>query len=392
MDIAIIGAGIGGLTTASLLADQGHAVALFDQFDTPGPVGSGLVIQPVGQEVLAQIGVLESALSLGNKIYRMFGDEVQTGRIALDVHYNLNNKKLYGLAIHRASLFEVLFNAVQARKGITLNTGSYVSALRREQHQTYIVNDAGSRLGSFDLVIDSAGANSPLSPLRSNKLPYGAIWGTVDWPDHSELNQDMLSQRYKSACNMVGVLPIGKMPHDNQKKAAIFWSLPANCFQQWQRSGLAAWQAQAIELWPAFAPFVTQITDPQQMTMATYSHGTLYRPYSDRLVHIGDAAHRASPQLGQGANMALLDALALARALSALPLHQALPAYAKARRWHVAVYQLMSRMFTPMYQSDSQLLPMLRDRVLYPVSQLPPMPRLLTSLVCGSMLPPIGRF
>jgi 2-polyprenyl-6-methoxyphenol hydroxylase-like FAD-dependent oxidoreductase len=53
MRIAIIGTGIGGLAAASLLADQGHEITIFDQFDTLKPVGSGLVIQPVGQAVLA---------------------------------------------------------------------------------------------------------------------------------------------------------------------------------------------------------------------------------------------------------------------------------------------------------------------------------------------------
>ncbi len=75
-------------------------------------------------------------------------------------------------------------------------------------------------------------------------------------------------------------------------------------------------------------------------------HGTLRQPWGDRIAYVGDAAHRASPQLGQGANMALLDAAALAKALETLPLDQALPAYGKARRWHVGVYQAFSAMFT----------------------------------------------
>ncbi len=401
MDIAIIGAGIGGLAAASLLAAQGHSISLFDQFEAPKPVGSGLVIQPVGQEVLAHIGVLNQALAHGNKISRMFGDEVPSGRTVLDVHYNLNNTNQFGLAIHRASLFEVLLQAVRASNGITIHTASRISTLKRDQHQTYIVTEGGEAFGSFELVIDSAGASSPLSPLKARKLGYGAIWGTVDWPSDTNLSQQMLTQRYRRATNMVGVLPIGTMPksimpkdnnkkHDKQK-AAIFWSLPVNDFQQWEKEGIDVWKAKTIELWPDFAPFVEQITDTQQMTMASYSHGTLYRPYSHNLVHIGDSAHRASPQLGQGANMALLDALALSRALSYLPVKEALPAYARARRWHVGVYQLMSFMFTPMYQSDSQLLPLIRNHLLYPISQLPLMPRLLTSLVCGSMLPPIGK-
>ena len=35
----------------------------FDQFDTPEPVGSGLVIQPVGLRVLEQLGAAKSALA-----------------------------------------------------------------------------------------------------------------------------------------------------------------------------------------------------------------------------------------------------------------------------------------------------------------------------------------
>ena len=62
MRIAIIGAGMGGLTAASLLADDGHNITIFDQFDSPKPVGSGLVIQPAGQTVLADIGALDLSL------------------------------------------------------------------------------------------------------------------------------------------------------------------------------------------------------------------------------------------------------------------------------------------------------------------------------------------
>ena len=167
--------------------------------------------------------------------------------------------------------------------------------------------------------------------------------------------------------------------------------MPSDGHSAWLDAGLDAWKAEATNLWPAFAPFVDQITLSDQMTMARYTHGTLRRPFSDRLVHIGDAAHRASPQLGQGANMALLDALALARAISVVGVAKAPRLYAKTRRGHVWTYQTMSAAFTPQYQSDSQWLPALRDRVLFPVSQIWPIPTILTRLVRGTMLPPTGR-
>lgn len=138
------------------------------------------------------------------------------------------------------------------------------------------------------------------------------------------------------------------------------------------------------------APFLAPITVHHQMTAARYSHGTLRRPHAPALVFIGDAAHRASPQLGQGANMALLDAQALAWALTQRDLAGALPLYAQARRWHVRLYQALSAAFTPQYQSDSRLLPVLRDRLLAPLSQVPPLPAILSRLVSGTLIPPVA--
>ena len=208
--------------------------------------------------------------------------------------------------------------------------------------------------------------------------------------DTTDLPWTELRQCYRRADRMMGIMPMGRIPGQTGRKAAIFWSLPRDGHADWAARGLAAWRDEAVALWPDFAPFAAQVTDADQMTMARYTHGTLARPWGDGIVHIGDAAHRASPQLGQGANMALLDALALAHALDRVGLAEAPRAYGLARRWHVRVYQWMSAAFTPQYQSDSRWLPALRDRLLFPASQVPPVPRVLTSLVCGTMLPPLG--
>jgi 2-polyprenyl-6-methoxyphenol hydroxylase-like FAD-dependent oxidoreductase len=247
----------------------------------------------------------------------------------------------------------------------------------------------GETAGPFDLVVDTMGAGSPVSALVAKPLPYGAIWGTVDWPDACTLQYHCLQQRYRRASNMIGILPIGFLPGEDTRKAALFWSLPRTQIETWRNTPIGKWRAQATNLWPELAPFTDQIQNHSQMTPAVYTHGSLRRPYGDRIVHIGDAAHRASPQLGQGANMALLDALALMECLKALPLDQALPRYAKARRVHTQTYQAMSWAFTPMYQSNSRFLPILRDYVLGPLSRIAPMPAILSSLVKGTMINPM---
>lgn len=380
LKIGIAGAGIGGLAAAALLADQSHDVTIFDQFDTPRPVGSGLVIQPVGRRVLDAIGAGTSARTQGQNIHRMLGRETKHGRRILDVSYGSS----YGLAIHRATLFQCLMDALASRS-VRLETDHKVSG----RDQSYLEFEHHDRAGPFDVIIDASGAHSKLSSLIARDLPYGAIWTTVDWPE-TDLPITQLSQRYRQANRMIGVMPIGTLPGQTTQKAALFWSLPRESYGDWHAKGLDAWKSEALDLWPELAAFLDQITFQDQMVMARYSHGTLRRPFSDGMVHIGDAAHRASPQLGQGANMALLDAWALSEALRHFPVEKALPAYARARRGHVMAYQSMSAAFTPQYQSDSRILPFVRDRILFPLSVLPPAKQILTALVKGNILPPLG--
>lgn len=388
MRIAICGCGIGGLTAATLAQRAGFDVTLFDQFAVPEPVGSGLVIQPVGLRILEQLGAADAALAKGAKGYHMIGHEAVSGRTVLDVSYGPVGGANFGLGIHRASLFAALMEAA-TRDGITVTPQHRVVSTNVTDTGRFVTFENGTTSGPFDLVVDATGARSPLSPLRSAPLPYGAIWGTVDWPEQSTLAYNRLQQRYRRASNMIGVLPIGTLPGCDKAKAALFWSLPRDGIKAWQDAPIAQWQAQATALWPELAPFTDQITDHSQMTPAVYTHGSLAAPFGDRIAYIGDAAHRASPQLGQGANMALLDAAALVRCLAALPVGQALPRYAKARRLHTNTYQAMSWAFTPMYQSNSRILPVLRDYVLGPLSKLPPAPMILSSLVRGSMINPM---
>lgn len=386
LTIGIIGAGIGGLAAAALLAQQGHDVTVFDQFDKPRPVGSGLVIQPVGLAVLDAIGAGDAARSKGNPIIRMLGHESDTGARVLDVWYDRTGTgETFGLGIHRAALFEAVLAAAQSA-GTGLKSSHKVTSI----NGTVLSFPNQPDAGPFDLLIDASGAGSDLSAIQAKPLPYGAIWGTVPWPG-TELPADRLTQSYRRADRMMGVLPCGSLPGSDVPQAAIFWSMPRDGHDAWCASPLLEWKREAEALWPAFAPFLETIETHDQMTMARYSHGTLRKPYRDRIAVIGDSAHKASPQLGQGANMALLDAMALSEALRfesniATALHH----YAQARRWHVRIYQAMSWAFTPQYQSDSRWLPVLRDKALFPLSQIGPVPRILTRLVCGNLIPPLG--
>src|SRR5262249_41473848 len=148
---------------------------------------------------------------------------------------------------------------------------------------------------------------------EKTQLVYGALWANVAWP--AGFNANALEQRYRSARQMAGLLPIGRRATSASQEAAFFWSLKREHVPKCRAESVRTLKGQVCALWPELEPVLASIDAHEQLTFAQYDHFTLARPHLDRIVHIGDAAHATSPQLGQGANMALLDAFAFARAL-----------------------------------------------------------------------------
>lgn len=383
--IAIAGCGPAGLAAALLLHRDGHHVTIYERFETPQPVGSGLMIQPTGLAVLRELGLAEEICTAGARIDRLFGCSVPSERIVLDVRYAaLGTGAGHGIGIHRAALFSALYEAASAARIPILTGRSVASAELMPDGRRVLTFANGESAGPFDLVVDTLGTSSPLAPPTGRALSYGAFWASLDWVEGAGFDSAALEQRYLRASRMVGVLPIGRPSPDAAPKAAFFWSLRADRLDAWRQAGLAAWKAEVLKLWPATAPFLDQISAPEQLTFARYAHRTLSRPAGPGLVHLGDSWHSTSPQLGQGANMALLDAYALAKALRENDDPAIAPGKAIAlRRGHVRLYQGMSALFTPVYQSDSRFLPFLRDRITGPLSRIPPGPWVLAAMVSG---------
>lgn len=392
--IAVAGCGLAGLSTALLLHRDGHHVTLFERFDTPQPLGSGLMLQTTGLAVLRELALDDAVLATGARIDRLVGKAVPSGRTVLDVRFAVRDPASFGLGIHRGALFDVLFRAVAAA-GLPIVTGRTVTSAPRDADGRRILNFSDApAAGPFDLVVDTLGIASPLQPIAGRALPYGALWASLDWPGDASFDGHALEQRYVRASTMAGVLPIGRAPGSAVPQTALFWSLRNDQLDIWRTRGLAAWKNDVLRVWPATAPLLDQIDTPERLTFASYVHRTTTTAAEPGLVHIGDAWHATSPQLGQGANMAFLDAYALTKALRESPDATAAGSRAIARRRnHVRLYQGMSLLFTPVYQSDSHLLPLLRDRIAGPLSKLWPATRILAAMVSGLIgnpLAPLG--
>lgn len=381
---AIAGCGVAGLACATLLRRLGWRTVVYDKLETPRPVGSGLILQPVGLRVLDELGVGARMRELGAPIERLSGLVLPSMRRVLDVRYRaLGAHAPTGVSVHRGALFQLLYEAALSA-GAEIESGREVVGASAGR----LSFGDGTESARFDLVIDALGARSTLSRQPEKNLPFGALWASLDWRDG--FDPRALEQRYVAARKMAGVLPIGRLPGDEVQKAAFFWSLRHAERDAWAARSLDAWKAEVLSVWPETSPLLDQIERHGDLVFASYAHRTLSSPLSREVVHVGDSWHCTSPQLGQGANMGLLDALALATALERQgDLATALGEYVRMRLWHIRLYQLASWSFTPAYQSDSAMLAWVRDWFMAPLSRIPPTPAILAALVAGQIGAPL---
>lgn len=387
--IAVVGAGTAGLAAAAGLTRDGHDVRLLERFEAPRPLGSGLLLQPTGLGCLDRLGLAGQVMALGARVDGIVGLSAR-GRTILDMHYGRLGAGLHGVGIHRAALFDVLYREV-LRLGVPIVTAAEIERLEHPSRGVVeLVDHQGVRHGPFDLVIDASGLRSPLrrslpGRVRAQPFRFGALWATVplppSWPD-----PNLLTQRYDGASIMAGMLPVGRRPGEEAPLAAFFWSLRASKRDAWLAAGLAPWKAQVARLWPEAGPIVAAIASPGDLAFARYDDITVACPVAPdlALAVIGDAAHATSPQLGQGANLALMDAMALTDALrETRSVSEALTSYAARRRDHVAFYQWASRWLTPFFQSDSRLAGWTRDLAFGPAGKLPIIQRQMLMTLAG---------
>jgi 2-polyprenyl-6-methoxyphenol hydroxylase-like FAD-dependent oxidoreductase len=367
------------------LARAGHTVTVYERVPDPGPVGAGITLQPTGQAVMARLGLLGPILAHAARIDRLHAVRYG-GRTLVDLRYAAIDRRLFGLGLHRGVLFATLHDAVQREPGVTLRCGVGVTGVTHDAGGVTVRGDEGA-IARHDVVIAADGSVSELHasagvPVDVREYPWGALWFVAQDPQRTF--RDELYQVVRGARRMYGVLPTGRGPHGETPVVSLFWSMRVADHARWREAGLAVWKEEVTSFDRRIAPFLEQITDAGQVLLAKYRDVRMKRWHGDRIVFLGDAAHAMSPQLGQGANLALWDAMTLADALAgATSLAHGLAAYSRTRRRHLGHYQFMTRALTPLFQSSSGVLGWLRDRAMPLGNRIGPIRRLMVKTMIG---------
>lgn len=373
--IAIVGYGIAGISAAIFLRRLGHEIVHFERSAATAPIGGGLLLNSAGLAILGWLGLRRAVMSCGAVVSRVRG-ETLSGRQVMDLRYEDHSSGNHGLGIQRAALGELLTRADQ--QAAALQTSTQISAVDAEQGYLFDRNQA--HMGQFDLIVAADGANSSIRAglhalvRHDRSYPCGALVCLLD--DPNGIGGDCVFQSF-TGTRHASIWPVGSRQPGAPRRINVSINMPLARSEELREIG--AWKRTVASRCPRLAPLLEQTVAERDLLLFTYRDVALRRYYFGRVVLIGDAAHSMSPQLGQGASMALVDSWVLANALERnKDVDAALADFDRKRRAHMFTYQRVSRWLTPIFQSESRTLAALRDWAFYPLSQVP--------FVKGSML------
>lgn len=363
--IGIVGFGMAGGMSALLLARDGHHVTLLEQAPRLAAFGAGVILQPSGQAVLAKLGMLDRVVARATPLEELYARQVD-GRELIRTRYSDFESGARAYGVHRGVLFGAVREAVEA-EAVEIRLSCDVASREVQPDGVYLIDTIGHRHGPFDFVMCGDGSRSRLRAafgFRAHVTEYshGTLW--VIAPGREVTGR--LLQVVHGSRRLFGLLPLG------DGLSTLYWGLPVREFAHLRTRGLDALKHDILAYAPEAAEMLDFLHDFDQLLLTTYRHVWMPRWFDRQTLFLGDAAHAMSPHLGQGINLAMLDAMCFAACLrTATDPPAAFRTFRQLRRRHVRYYALVTWLLSPFFQSDWPVLSWGRDWALPLLPRVP---------------------
>lgn len=309
LDVLVIGGGIGGLSAAIALGRAGHRVTVIERDPQWSVYGVGIIQQANVVRAMDQLGVLDDFLDAASgfdAVEIFIPDGTMVARVPSPT---LVEGKPANVGIGRLALQKVLGD--NARKaGAEIRLGLTVESMEEDEAGVAVrFSDGGT--GRYDIVV---GADGVYSQTRQTILPDAEkpeFTGQSVWRYNFPRPEGMDALQVFNGPTGLGLVPISP----DLMYMFVTTHEPDN--PRYPREGLAAtMRAKLAGTAPQIRKLAEAITDDE---------GVVYRPLEGMMLHgdwskgrvvlLGDAVHATTPHLGQGAGMAIEDAIVLAEEL-----------------------------------------------------------------------------
>ena len=319
IQIAIIGAGIGGMTAAVTLAQKGFKVKVFEQAPELSEVGAGLTVTPNATKGLIYLGLGEAMNKIGMAHDLQGVRHYQTKEIIVPLKRGKHMLEKYGayqFQVHRADIHDILIESLEKHSPGCISIDHQLVGIDQKSDRVKLIFNNQAEY-ECDFVIGADGTRSAVrKSILGNDEPefsgYVAWRGVVptDGLDESDFDEcgscafispGRVFARYlirdAKEYNYVAFLATDKWAEEG-------WSIPSKVetvletfsdYNQQVKNIISATPPEGCYKWGIFT----------RQPIAKWS--------SERVTLLGDAAHPLEPFMGQGASMAIEDGVVLGR-------------------------------------------------------------------------------
>lgn len=315
MKYSIIGAGIGGLTIALAFEKAGIEYQIFEKTQKMTPVGAGIWLAPNALQVLEFFNVLDEIRENGNSIDRITLGKADLSPIS-DTYQN-TIKKIFGystIAIHRAELQKILYSKIPKEK---IHLGKEFNHFEELTNQKVKVFFDDNSAYETDFLIGADGINSKLRKqlFPESKTRYS---GQTCWRGVANIKTDKEFQNRGVELwgNQVRI-GISRLSENKVYWFAVALAAP----NQDDKAEIV--QQKLSKMFSKFHPLVNKLilsTSPDDIIRNDIIDlEPLDKWYKNNICLLGDAAHAATPNLGQGGAQAIEDAYYLSEIIKLQP-------------------------------------------------------------------------